>query len=209
MTSKLFQGAADLRYWQRVNRELFARFMFPVDVYLYDQGMKDPLYGENLDLTFERATSEPSYSIDAYFAELPDWRSKLTKHGLDEERPLTVHFFALAFEELAAKLGREIRPPGVGDRIFVQGELYKGMKENPKDYFLNTRTAMTYSLTLQRVRRESLTPGRIAKEDDLYPTSQLGLAGTPDPGPGAPGSVPSPPGNDLGGFDLGGSDLGG
>lgn len=163
----LFQGSADLAFAKRVNREAYKAFMKSADVYLYREGLKDPLYGEATDKSFEQ-DSRPSYSVECYLAELPEWKAKLTKHGLDEERPLKAHFFADAFSE------RGVQPPSVGDHVVVEGERYKVMQTNPRDYFGNTQVAMTYSVDLQRVRPESspVRP-RSSSEDELYPKSQL------------------------------------
>jgi hypothetical protein len=164
----LFQGANDLAYMKRINRELYKKFMMPTDVYLYDHNQKDPLYGESTDKTWNQATSKPSYTVEAYFPELTDWKAKLTKHGLDEKRPLKGYFFVDSFPELG------VEPPRVGDRISIEGELYKVMQDNPKDYFFNTQIPLTHSVDLQRVRPESITVRpRQALESDLYPESTL------------------------------------
>lgn len=163
----LFQGPRDLAFARRINREVYKAFMKPADVYLYRRGVKDEVYLEATDQSFEK-DSKPSYTTECYLAELPEWKAKLMKHGLDEARPLKAHFFAGTFEEL------NVRAPGIGDHIVVEGERYTVMQVNPRDYFGNTQQAMTYSVDLQRYRPESVTlRPRPALEDDLYPQSEL------------------------------------
>lgn len=164
----LFQSDRDLAYWKRVNRELYKKFMKPVEVYLYDRQMKDSLYGEAVDKSFDEGSSTPSYVMEAYFEELPEWKAKLMKHGVDEVRPLKAYFFADSFAELG------VRPPGIGDHLKVEGVRFKVMQDNPKDYFFNTQKAITYSVDLERVRPESIVARpRVAEADDIYPASQL------------------------------------
>lgn len=165
----LFQSDRDLAFWKRINREVYKKFLKKVEVYLYDRQMKDPLYGEALDLSFNEATSKPSYEVEAFFEELPEWKLKLMKHGLDEARPIKAYFFIDSFAELG------VAPPRVGDRLRVEGELYKVMQDNPKDYFGNTQKVLTHSVDLQRVRPESIKARpRPAEADDIYPASQFG-----------------------------------
>lgn len=171
MVTKLFQSDRDLAFMKRVAREVFRKFVFPVDVYLYDRlpgAEAGDIYGEDYDKSFTKGDSAPSYSIEAYFAELPDWKSKLTKHGLDEERPVRGHFLMEDFSTLG------VRPPKVGDHVGLQGERYKVVQDNPTDYFLNTRQVVTYSVDLVRVRPESTKtrPREYATEDN-YASSLL------------------------------------
>lgn len=164
----LFQSERDLNFWKRINREVYKKFLRKVEVFLYDRNLKDSLYGEATDLSFNSGSSSPSYEVEAFFEELPDWKAKLTKHGLDESRPIKAHFFADAFSELG------VNPPRIGDRIRVQGEFYKVMQDNPRDYFGNTQKTLTYSVDLERIRPESIPiRPRPAEADDLYPVSPL------------------------------------
>jgi hypothetical protein len=164
----LFQSDRDLAFWKSINREVYKKFMRKIEIFLYDRNLKDPLYGEALDKSFNAGSSQPSYEIEGYFVELPEWKAKLTKHGLDEARPLKCHFFIDSFQELG------VTPPRIGDRLRVEGELYKVMQENPTDYFGNTQKVMTYSVDLQRVRPESIkAKPRVSEAQDMYPESQL------------------------------------
>lgn len=165
---------SDLTYWKRINRELYARFMKIVDVYIYDKQTGDQLYGENLDKTFGnmKPTNIPTYQIAAYFPELPEWKAKLTKFGLDEKRNFKAFFFYDSFAEAG------VVRPSIGDHIVVEQECYKIVQDNPRDYFFNSQIPMTFEVELIRVRPESITTKpRTVQEDAIYPVSQLRRGG--------------------------------
>lgn len=169
----LFQGPNDLAFWRRINRELYKNFMALVAIYIYDRNTGDRLYGENLDKTFGNFSpqAEPTYYVEGYFPELPEWEAKGTKFGLDEKRGFKGYFFYDSFKELTPPQ----QPPKTGDHLVVQGERYKVMQFNPGDYFVNTQIPLTFSVTLERVRPESITTKpREETEDQMYPVSRLG-----------------------------------
>jgi len=161
---------SDLSYWKRINREYYSRFFRMVDVYIYDRGLKDPLYGEALDKTYGEFSPDgvPTYQVEAYFPELPEWNAILTKFGLDSKRELKAYFFAHTFEE------NKLTPPHVGDHLVVQGYPFKVIQDNIGDYFGNSQIPMSYYIVLQPVRPESIqVRPRTAEEDDIYPESDL------------------------------------
>jgi hypothetical protein len=165
---------SDLSYWKRINRELYRRFMRQVDVYIYDKNTGDKLYGENMDKSFGNfsPSDKPTYSIEAYFPELPEWKAKLKKFGLDESRFFKAFFFYDSFTEAG------VTRPTIGDHIVVEGERYKIIQDNPRDYFLNSQIPMTFQVDLMRIRPTSITTKpRTAQEDDLYPATQLKRGG--------------------------------
>ena len=167
----LFQKTRDLTYAQRVNREMYRRFMKLTKVYLMDRGIKDELYGENLQKTFNQGTSEPSYEIEMCFPDLPVWNPELTKHGINEKRDFAAYAFAEAFREAG------VQAPYIGDHIEIEGERYKVMDTDPVDYFGNTQVGLTLRFVLVRVQAESIkAKPRTEQPGDIYPQSGLRAA---------------------------------
>jgi hypothetical protein len=159
---------SDIDFIRSINRELYARFMKPTNVYLMDRGNQDKTYGEDPALTYSggRFDNSPSYTINAYYKTLPNTKLKNTKFGLDEERSLTVMFFNYDFEE------RGFQKPNIGDRIELEGQLYDITQTNTTNYWGNSAIPMSYACTIIKTRVDSL-PKRTNMEDTLYPASEL------------------------------------
>ena len=161
---------SDIDFIKAINRELYARFMKPTNVYLMDRGNQDKTYGEDPGLTFSggKFDNSPSYVINGYFKNLPNTKLKQTKFGLDEERNLTIMFFNFDFEE------KGLQKPDVGDRIMLEGLLYDITQTNTTNYWGNSVIPMSYVCTIIRTRVDSINQKpRLKAEDTLYPVSSL------------------------------------
>lgn len=161
---------SDVDFIRSINRELYARFMRPTNVYLMDRGNQDKTYGEDPALTYSggRFDNSPSFTVNAYFPHLPNTTLKLTKFGLDEARPLTAFFFNFDFEE------RGFTKPDVGDRIELEGQLYDITQTSTTNYWGNSTVPMSWVCSLIKTRPDSINQKpRLKAEDSLYPVSSL------------------------------------
>jgi len=164
-----FPSPVDSNFFAHINHEVYSLMMREVTVFPYstqvtstdahllpDGGLgvvpTENLYGEDMK---EKWLESDSYVTPCYIASLPPWRTKVTAEGVDEDRPLTLYFD----KELIEQRGKPL--PAIGFLIFLQGEYYRVMEDNPTDYFANLDRAFTLICLVKRYRYESVSRGEL------------------------------------------------
>lgn len=156
------------------NRQVYSAMFRRVRVHPWVTEVKtltDDIYGEDLSGTWPEAQI---YETPAYFAEMPGWRAKLTKQGLDEDRPLIGCFnqsiltdgknpFPKLGDLVEVITGPDSNAVGSDATLFGTSDFYKVMQENPSDLFANLSVdkTFTWTVTLNRHRYESVSRGDV------------------------------------------------
>jgi hypothetical protein len=145
----------------------------------------DNVYLEDLKGTWP---ADLAYDMPAFIAELPGWKAKLTKQGVDEERDLTIAFnqqLILAANQPYPTEGdlieiftggdpRSVKRPDGGALTDPQNlgtsDFYKVHATNPADLFANLSIDRTYTWVclVKRHRYESVSRGDV---DQAQPPS--------------------------------------
>jgi len=159
MTDPKFPAPPDAEGWASFQSEIYSTMMQRVTVYPYTTKvvtLADNTYGEDMAQEWPEWLS---YVTPVYIAVRPGWKTKVTAEGVDEERPLTLCFD----RDLILKSGKPL--PATGFLIYIQGEYYRVMQDNPADYFANLDRVFTHVVLVQRYRTESVSRGDITGEE--------------------------------------------
>jgi hypothetical protein len=152
LPAPVFPAASDAASLALFGEEMYSKAMRLVKVFPYTSNVhdfSDDIYGEDMAKTFPAGLA---YETNAIVEVLPEWQARLTKQGVDEDRPLRVVFCK------ALVLGAGKPLPDIGFHVQIEGELYKVMQANSVNYFSNADVTFEWSCLVQRRRPSSVSP---------------------------------------------------
>jgi hypothetical protein len=147
-----FPSPRDAETLARFGRELYAKAFRRVSVRPYRPGPRteeDVAYGE---APFKDWPEALAYETPCLVAVMPGWQTKLTPWGIDQERPLTIHFNP----DIILADGHPL--PGIGDHLVMQNDRYRIEQVNPSDWFGNTDRTFTHVAMVRRYRPTTVSP---------------------------------------------------
>jgi hypothetical protein len=162
MSLPIFPSPNDAVFMASFGKELYAKCFRRCTVFPFRSSIRvqdDDIYGEDLQKLFPL---DLSYETPCLIAQLPGWKAKLTKEGVDQERDLTV-----AFNRDLLIAGNHPFPT-TGFHLVIQEERYKILSENISDYFANIDVTFTWTVLTTRWRPQSVS-GVSAISDEDYP----------------------------------------
>lgn len=144
----LFLGQDAINYFNEVNIEAYNLFFIPIKVLYRNKQEFDRVYGEDINILFEKPVEIPGYIPD-----LTKWKNTALRFGLDETRDLVIYFSVAWLDRYG------YARPDIGDRIEVQKDLYEIRQTNIVDYESNLQIPMSHICMLHKVRPENPPDG--------------------------------------------------
>lgn len=175
-----FIDDTDLDFFREITMEASDLFFREIEVHFLDRERTkyDPLYGESLNMVFVQP-----YRVRAT-VELTPKKAELIKAGLDEPRdfdePALVSIDVGVLKRGSgpmADVGMEdpyaterggFPAPEPGDQFMIEGEMYKILTQQNRDYFWHTEEHLTYMFSCERQRPRSIEDS-VPVEPDVNP----------------------------------------